>query len=120
MQSNCLHANEVLASRQLRGKSEGNAGQVLSGESDRLSTVGNSGDLVDLEPDITITSPGGDFCTAGSLGHVDVDDTGVVDRVVAHDTDLLASADGDRGGGGVGRRVVATEVGASDIGDLDE
>lgn len=87
-------------------------------ERDGLSNVGDSRDLVDLEPNISIASPGGDCLAARCLCHVDVDDTGVVDRVIAHDADLRASSDGDRGGGGVGRRVVATEVRAVDVGDL--
>ena len=45
---------------------------TLSWPRDGLSTVGDSGDLVDLEPDSTITSPSGH--AAGGLGQVNIDD----------------------------------------------
>jgi hypothetical protein len=45
---------------------------TLGGEGDRTTTVGHRGDLVDFEPDSTITSPASDI--GRSFGHVDVHD----------------------------------------------
>lgn len=89
--------------------------------------------MVDLEPDVTVSSPA--INRVWCLRHVDVDDlhksvtqthsgvndkntyTWVVDGTVAHDTHLLTSGDLDgRGSSGLSR-VVAAEVGAGDISD---
>lgn len=94
---------------------EGNARHTLSREGDARATVRDCGDLVDLEPDITVARPA--VNVPGGLRHVHVDDARVVDRPVAHDAHFRAGSHGRRRRRARLRRVVAAEVGARDVRD---
>lgn len=88
---------------------------TLSRECDALSAVRDSADLVHLEPNVAITRPAAD--AVGCLRHVDVHDTRVVDRAVAHDAHLLTGTDVDRTRGARLGGVVAAEVAGGDVRD---
>lgn len=90
---------------------------TLRREGDALSTIRDSRNLINLEPDCTISRPSIDIRRC--LRHVHVHDTRMVDGAVAHDTELRSSCDRNRCSGvrSVGLRVVATEVSGGDIGD---
>ena len=115
VQRDRLHAHEVLPAGQVLGEREGDAGDALRGERDALPAVGHRRDLVHLEPHVAVAGEAVDV--TGSLGHVDVHDTGVVDRAIGHDAQRLAGLDGDRLRGRVRLRVVAPEVDRGDVGD---
>ena len=114
MQSNGLKSHEILPSWKSRRKREYHAAQILRGPRDGRSTVGDSTDLVDLEPNCPRTVERGDI-TIGSLCHVNINHTRMVDRVVASDTELCASGDGDRRSGRLRLRVIATQIEASNV-----
>jgi len=115
VESNGFHADEVLSGGECFRQGKGHSRDTFGRESDALSTVRDGRDLVNLEPDIAVSSPAIDG--VGRLGHVHIDDTWVVNGSVTHNTQLLTS--GDLGGGGSSRlsRIVATEVGAGDVRD---
>lgn len=114
VQSNGLKSHEILPSWKSRWKREYHAAQILRGPRDGRSTVGDSTDLVDLEPNCPRTVERGDI-TIGSLCHVNINHTRMVDRVVASDTELCASGDGDRRSGRLRLRVIATQIEASNV-----
>lgn len=115
MQGNGLHADEVLPGGEVLRERERHSRNTLSGERDGLAAVGDSRDLVHLEPDGAVAREARHV--AGRLGHVDVDDPGVVDRAVGHDAELRTGGDGDRLRGGARLRVVAAEVGGGNVRD---
>lgn len=85
-------------------------------ETDQKMHIAENAADADLEPDGSgaVEGSGGARC----LGHVDVDDTRVVNGAVALDAELRASSDVDRGGSAAGGRVVAAEVGACNVSNL--
>ena len=82
--------------------------RTFSRESDTRSAVGYSGDLVNFEPDSAIASER--VYVTGSLGHVDVDDTRMIDRAIAHDAKWRTSSDGDRLSGSLSLGIIASQV----------
>lgn len=148
MQSDRLHPDEVIATGQVLRNREADTGDVLRGERDGRAAIGLGGNFIDLEPDRAIAVEGGGGLAGGSLGHVDVDDTvgenkassarvhvgdsrlgskvreedepGVVDRSVGHDTEGRSSSNSSSLCGRVRRRVVAPEISARHIGDLNQ
>ena len=88
---------------------------TLSRESDALSAICDSRDLVDFEPHVPVSGPS--VNRVGRLGHVNVDDTRVVDRAITHDSHLLTSSHVDSRGSSRLSGVVAADVRRSHIGD---
>ena len=119
MQCDRLHADKVLPTRKSSRDREVNAGHVLSGERDRGAAVSHSRDLIHLEPDVAIARPRRRILARWHLGHVHVDDAGVVHGPIRLDAD--GGAGGDLGGGRGRVRLggVAGEVGGGDVGDLE-
>ena len=118
VESNLLNANEVLAAGQVLRYGERHAVDVAPRPGDALSAVCDGRNLVDLEPDGARTVPVLDVGARGSLGHVDVDHTGVVHLLVRPDSELGAGGDVDSLCGRPRLRGVAAEVDALHISDL--
>lgn len=115
MQGDRLHADEVLSAREVLRDGERDSRNALGGERDRAPAVRLGRDLVHLEPHLAVAREAADV--PGRLRHVDVHDTGVVDRAVGHDAEGAARGDGGRLGRRARLRVVAAEVRGGDIGD---
>ena len=90
VQGDRLHTDEVLAAWQVPGDSECHLAQVLGRPTDALPPISDSGDLVDFEPNSARSVPVGDISTARCFRHIDVDNSRMVDCLVAGDSKLRA------------------------------
>src|ERR1700749_3814869 len=104
-----------------------------SGEGDSFPPISYSTDLVNLEPDCTIAGPVGhisrrfchinvhdlNFYSCDLEGRLSETYTLVIDSLVAHNTQLSASRDGDRLSCSISFGIITAEVSTGDVCDLE-
>lgn len=116
VQRNVLDANEVVTGRELGGNGEGVLRQVVRREGNRSAAVCHRGDLTDLEPDGTRTAECGSSLSSWYLGHIGIENTGMVNGLIKGESNRVA-----RLGPGNSRcrsgSLVAGEVGRCHVGD---